>query len=131
MFGYISEMDDCIGDVIGALKHPKSGTIRSLFFRVTMVRRMQKMSATETFPCGDFKTQIFEGGVKVPAIVSGGVVPERARAANPWLYHVTDWLPTILNVAQQSTSGASPDGDGHNIFPSIVDDQVQKVRERN
>ena len=129
MFGYISEMDDCIGDVIGALKASKKWDNTLVIFSSDNGAPNAKNVRNRNFPLRGFKTQIFEGGVKVPAIVSGGVVPERARGSESMkLYHVTDWLPTILNVAQQSTAGASTDGDGHNIFPSIVDDQVQSPR---
>lgn len=90
------------------------------------------------WPLRGFKTQIFEGGVKVPAFVSGGFVPENVRGSTSReLYHVTDWLPTIVGIVNSSTSQQSKttaairnemdididlpsDLDGVNIWPSII-----------
>lgn len=47
------------------------------------------------------KHYLYEGGVKVPAFISGGVVPDAIRG-KPYLglFHVTDWIPTITGLVQ-------------------------------
>jgi arylsulfatase A-like enzyme len=66
----------------------------------------------------------FDTGVKVPAFVSGGILPDAVRGSiSHELYHVTDWLPTIVDVASRGTVVVKKNGgqmiDGMNIWKSI------------
>jgi arylsulfatase A-like enzyme len=48
-------------------------------------------------PLRGWKTQLYEGGVKVPGFVHSPLLPAVARGTiHHGLFHVADWLPTIV-----------------------------------
>jgi arylsulfatase A-like enzyme len=117
MFGYISEMDSVVGDVHDEL-------VRQGLYENTLIIFSSDNGAPNhenvrgrNWPFRGYKTQIYEGGVRVPAFVSGGFLPiSRRGTVSDELYHVTDWLPTILAAAD----GTQLDGvDGKNAWPSM------------
>jgi arylsulfatase A-like enzyme len=71
-----------------------------------------------SFPLRGFKTMLYEGGVRVPCFVSGGsaLLPTSARGTiNYKLLHVTDWLPTIVNLVGGSAV-KNKALDGHDVW---------------
>ena len=60
-------------------------------------------------PLADYKFYAGEGGLRVPLIVSGvaGMAPNQLNGA---LTHVTDIVPTLLDIAQVAKPGASYQG---------------------
>ena len=57
-------------------------------------------SGGNNFPLRGGKYSSWEGGVRVPAFVSGGFVPPARRgAAEPGVVHIADWLATLAGVA--------------------------------
>jgi arylsulfatase A-like enzyme len=65
---------------------------------------------------------LYEGGIRVPGFVSGGspVLPASVRGTlNHKLYHITDWLPTLVALAGGETSKNLP-LDGVDIWPSLT-----------
>eukprot|EP00639_Heterosigma_akashiwo_P018079 CAMPEP_0206387272 /NCGR_PEP_ID=MMETSP0294-20121207/16496_1 /ASSEMBLY_ACC=CAM_ASM_000327 /TAXON_ID=39354 /ORGANISM="Heterosigma akashiwo, Strain CCMP2393" /LENGTH=447 /DNA_ID=CAMNT_0053838591 /DNA_START=65 /DNA_END=1405 /DNA_ORIENTATION=- len=54
-------------------------------------------AAGQNYPLRGEKNTVFEGGVRVNAFVHSPLLPEKARGAGyDGLFHVADWLPTIL-----------------------------------
>jgi len=53
-------------------------------------------------PLRGFKNTSFEGGIRVPAFVTGGWLNEsrRGQIADDFIVSVTDWYPTLLSAAQ-------------------------------
>ncbi|XP_066922227.1 arylsulfatase B-like isoform X2 [Clytia hemisphaerica] len=51
------------------------------------------------FPLRGEKGKIFEGGVRVPAFINSPLL-KRSGVTSMQMMHVTDWLPTIVNLAQ-------------------------------
>jgi arylsulfatase A-like enzyme len=99
IFAYISEMDSVIGTVINKLHELNEYDNTLIVFLSDNGAPNVKQVRNRNYPLRGFKTQIWEGGVKTPAFVSGGVLPKQVRGTiSHELYHVTDWLPTILNV---------------------------------
>lgn len=62
------------------------------------------------------KNSLFEGGIRVPLIVSGPGVTAGARSAA--LVHVVDLLPTALAIAG---APPAPDVDGQDLGPALRD----------
>ena len=120
MFGYISEMDDVVGVVVETLKEKSLWDDTLIIFSSDNGAPPAPNVRGRNYPLRGFKSQVYEGGVKVPGFVSGGWLPDAARGSK-WrgLAHITDWLPTILKITQSG----SPAGeiDGHDIFQSLVE----------
>ena len=69
------------------------------------------------FPLRGGKHHLFEGGIKVTAFISGGLVPRAARGATSHaLMHATDWFTTILGLV-----------DGANIDHSGLDGEMWQM----
>jgi len=51
----------------------------------------------QNYPLRGQKNSLFEGGVRVNAVVGGGALPAAARGKRySGLFHVSDWLPSIV-----------------------------------
>ena len=63
------------------------------------------------------KHEIFEGGVRVAGFVYSPLLPAAAvGSANAAMIHVTDWAPTILNLAK---AAALPNTDGFDVWACL------------
>jgi len=63
------------------------------------------------------KHYLFEGGVRVPAFMTGGFFSERMRGRTyHGLFHVTDWLATIMGVIETKSSTSTGD-----VLPAGID----------
>ena len=75
-------------------------------------------------PFRGHKALVWEGGVRVPGFVHSPLLPEGVRGTESHsLYHVTDWLPTIVGAAGGSTTSGNLALDGHDIWPSLASGQ--------
>jgi arylsulfatase A len=74
------------------------------------------------------KTLVYEGGIRVPAIVRW---PVRLAAGerNNALLHFTDWLPTLLAAVGQRTAAGRP-LDGGDILPVLQGDSRDTITRR-
>lgn len=75
-------------------------------------------SASSNWPLRGGKTTVFEGGVRVPAFLSGGALPAAARGrTSGQLLHATDILPTLAGFAGVPVRSQH---DGVNAWSAIV-----------
>lgn len=66
-------------------------------------------AGANNWPLKGGKCSVAEGGVRVPAFVSGGVVPRRMRGTRLDGYvHVADWLATIADLVGFDPADPSP-----------------------
>lgn len=70
------------------------------------------------FPLRGWKGDLYEGGIRVPAVANwqGHLSP----GVHPDPVHVTDWLPALSHVAKASLGKHEPDG--RNIWPELTGD---------
>ena len=113
-------LDWAVGTVVDALK--ANGQYGNTIIFYSSDNGAQGGQGGTSYPLRGFKTQLYEGGIRVPGFVSGGspLIPGRVRGTvSVNLYHVTDWLPTIVGLAGGNTTRNLP-LDGHDIWASIV-----------
>lgn len=60
---------------------------------------------SSNYPLRGEKHMVFEGGVRVPAFIHGKLLKNPGRTSME-LMHITDWLPTLVNLAQGEVSGS-------------------------
>ena len=143
LFGYISELDEAVAHVVGALESAERYDSSLLVFssdngappageEVDHRRGAHPGWIARNYPFRGHKALLWEGGTRVPGFVSGGspLLPDAARGTvSHKLMHVTDWLPTLTGLA----GAARPprDGkplDGLDVWRSIIDPETPSPR---
>ena len=122
MYGYLSEMDDAVGNVIQALKDRDLWESTLIIYTSDNGAPPAAGVRYRNYPLRGFKSQIWEGGTRVPAFISGGAVPKDVRGSKSHkLFHVTDWFPTIAHVTGTAIrSNTDRPLDGHNIWNALT-----------
>jgi len=137
LFGYISEMDDQVGRVVAALKaDPQvygntmivyssdngapTGRSNDVNHPEQVVPGLTPNWIARNFPFRGHKAQIWEGGTRVPGFVHSPLLPVDVQGTESQeLFHVTDWLPTLVGVAGGSTA-RNRKLDGHDIWAALT-----------
>lgn len=129
----VSHLDDAVGQVIDALA--RTGQRANTLVVFTSDNGAQQHHAGNAYPppdpkLTDFssneplrgrKTEVYEGGIRVPAFVSW---PERLEpGVRSMPMHAVDWLPTLLALA-----GVEPQAawslDGVNMWPVLAGNEA-------
>jgi arylsulfatase A-like enzyme len=106
----IAAMDSGIGKVLAALQ--ESGQAENTIVIFTSDNGGERYS--HTWPLSGQKTELLEGGIRVPAIVRW---PARIKpAVSDQVCIGMDWLPTLLAAAGAQADAAYP-SDGVNLLP--------------
>jgi arylsulfatase A-like enzyme len=117
IYGYLWELDVAVGRVIAALK--ATGADRNVI--VAFASDNGAPSAPNVtgrnWPLAGFKSQVYEGGTRVPAFVWSPTLLPKA-AVYPFYFHVSDWRPTLL-AAAGDTSPPDPSLDGINQWSAL------------
>lgn len=102
-----------------------AGILESTFLVVTSDNGGCPSDGSNNYPLRGGKFDVFEGGVRVPAFVYSKLLPDSLVGARfRGLWHVTDWLPTLLAVATNSIEIEIPEGvDGVNQLPFLLDEE--------
>jgi len=130
MFGYITEMDTAVGTVIAALK--ASGRYENSIIIFSSDNGAPPASAdvnhqhganpgwiARNYPFRGHKALIWEGGTRVAGFVHSPLLPAKVQGTETHeMFHITDWLPTIVSLGKGSTARNLP-LDGHNIWPAL------------
>jgi arylsulfatase A-like enzyme len=132
IFGYITEMDDAVGDVVAELKATGRFEHTIIIFSsdngapkagegVDHTQGSNPGWIARNHPFRGYKSLIWEGGTRVAGFVASPLLPAKVRGTESHeLFHVTDWLPTIVNIAGGKTLRNLP-LDGHDIWPTLAD----------
>jgi arylsulfatase A-like enzyme len=110
----IQEMDLQIGRVLGALN--ANGLAENTIVIFTSDNGGERFA--DTWPFTGRKTELLEGGLRIPAIVSWPARIPRGRTTDQ-VAITMDWLPTLLASAGVSSDPALPP-DGINLLPMLT-----------
>lgn len=116
LYGYLWDLDAAVGAVVHALRDTGLyGPATMIVFASDNGAPPELGAGGRNWPLSGFKSQTWEGGVRVPAfVVAPGRVPPGSRTAD--YVHVTDWVPTLMSAA----GAQAPRGlDGHNAWPLL------------
>lgn len=102
--GLISAADDVLGKAVAALKANNDMWANTLLVHTSdngaSVTPIGQEVRGTNYPLRGGKNTNFEGGVRVPAFVTGGAVPKEKRGVTKDGYvHVADWYHTFAHVA--------------------------------
>eukprot|EP00302_Diacronema_sp_CCMP2436_P032380 CAMPEP_0179995498 /NCGR_PEP_ID=MMETSP0984-20121128/7115_1 /TAXON_ID=483367 /ORGANISM="non described non described, Strain CCMP 2436" /LENGTH=640 /DNA_ID=CAMNT_0021914989 /DNA_START=50 /DNA_END=1972 /DNA_ORIENTATION=- len=100
--GMLALLDTVVGELAAAFKG------RGWWDRTLLVFVSDNgghvFSGGNNYPLRSGKYSPLEGGIRVPAFVSGGFIPERARgSASSSLVHIADWYATLARLAGVSS----------------------------
>jgi arylsulfatase A-like enzyme len=122
IYGYIYELDAAVGRVVAALQAGGLANDTVVVFVSDNGAPSAPGVSGRNYPLRGFKTEVWEGGTRVPALVVApgrGVPPGSTLDA---LMHVTDWVPTLLGAAGVTDPAAAMGHalDGVNAWPLLT-----------
>lgn len=109
----ITEMDTQIGRVVAALK--SNGALENTIIVFTSDNGGERFA--DTWPFTGRKTELLEGGLRIPAIISWPAALPQNRTSQQVAISM-DWLPTLTAAAGLAPDAAYPP-DGVNLLPVL------------
>lgn len=88
-------LDDAISELMRVTK--ENGLFENSYFIFVSDNGGDPSSGGNNYPLRGLKNTLFEGGVRTPSFVYSPLLPSDVRGTEyNKMFHVTDWLPTIL-----------------------------------
>eukprot|EP00658_Telonema_sp_P-2_P006088 TRINITY_DN12316_c0_g1_i2.p1 TRINITY_DN12316_c0_g1~~TRINITY_DN12316_c0_g1_i2.p1 ORF type:complete len:562 (-),score=99.42 TRINITY_DN12316_c0_g1_i2:379-2064(-) len=140
IFGYIAEMDAAVGRVMNQLT-----SVPDMYQNTVIVFSSDNGAPNagpdvdhdhgknpgwiaRNYPFRGHKGLIWEGGTRVPGFVHSPLLPVSVKGTvSQELYHVTDWLPTLVGLAG-GTTHRNLALDGHDIWNSLIEREQRSPR---
>ena len=118
-YAMVSSLDDAVYNVTTALKQSGLWDNTLLVFQADNGSPIAPTGGGvcgSNYPFKGAKSSNWEGGVRVPALVNGGLLPDSQRGqVLKGIGHITDWYATFLTLAEISTADPNP------LSPSPID----------
>jgi arylsulfatase A-like enzyme len=111
----IAALDDQVGRVLQALED--NGIARDTIVIFTSDNGGERFA--DTWPFSGKKTELLEGGLRIPAIISWPARIPAGRVSEQVTANM-DWLPTLLAAAGTAPDPAYP-ADGMNLMPHLTE----------
>ena len=118
----VEDLDRQVGRVLEALR--SNGLEENTIVIFTSDNGGERFA--DTWPFTGRKTELLEGGLRIPAIFSWPARIPRGRTTNQVGISM-DWLPTLLAAAGTAPDAAFP-SDGMNLLPMLVADAAPVER---
>ncbi|KAA0186808.1 hypothetical protein HAZT_HAZT002133 [Hyalella azteca] len=103
ILGMVSALDHAVGSVVAALEETGHFQNSIIVFSSDNGASWNKMGLN--WPLRGSKGSLFEGGTRVPAVVSSLRLAQRG-VVYTGLFHATDWYPTLLRAAGAPASAS-------------------------
>ena len=133
----IHELDGHVGAIIDRLKSKLDAGGTSMWDETLMIWQSDNGGMPQVnFPLQGGKFHMSEGGVRVRASLSGGILPPGLRGASTEaFFHQSDWMPTLCHAAGVDCTGRSPghpigDVTGVSMWPVIGANDASRAPER-
>eukprot|EP01084_Bolivina_argentea_P275443 469748_1 len=96
----INLLDNIVGNITTKLKENNLYNDTLIVFTSDNGGQSQlNVTAGNNYPLRGAKFTPFEGGIRVPAFVSGGFLPEKRRGKKEYgMIHITDWYATFCKI---------------------------------
>ena len=120
----VALMDDVAGDVVGALRTAGLWANTLYLWSSDNGGAVHLGGGSNTYPLRGGYYNNFEGGVRAPAFLAGGALPEAARGKllTEWIY-IADWYATFARLAGAAPDdGAVPAVDSLDVWDAIAGD---------
>ena len=130
--GMVAALDSGIANVTSALKRRGMWNQSLIIFSSDNGGREDGDFGGNNYPLRGMKFTDFEGGVRVVAFISGGVIPLSKRGTRfDGLIHITDWYATacyLSNISASDSIAGLPNIDSINAWPALMDDNTSSQR---
>ncbi|KAK8768676.1 hypothetical protein V5799_014859 [Amblyomma americanum] len=106
--GAVDVLDESVGRVIEAL-HKRRMLANSVVVFTSDNGGMPWGTYSNTgsnWPLRGTKGTLWEGGIRVPAVVWSPLLKPGSRVVVPGMMHVVDWLPTLYSAAGEKLESA-------------------------
>ncbi|XP_071156143.1 arylsulfatase B-like [Mytilus galloprovincialis] len=103
--GMTSAMDEGIGDVVKSFQ--SKGLWQDTLVVFTTDNGGQVLYGGDNWPLRGWKGSLWEGGVKAVGFVHGQMIQKKG-AISKELIHISDWFPTLINLANGSLTRTNP-----------------------
>ncbi|XP_063972439.1 arylsulfatase B-like [Diachasmimorpha longicaudata] len=119
----VSKLDESVGEVVAALRRREMlGNSIILFVSDNGAPTFgPHHNAGSNYPFRGMKTTAWEGAVHCVAAIWSPLINQPQRISNQ-LFHMSDWLPTLISAAGINTT--LPSLDGFNMWPTITDNDT-------
>lgn len=118
----VQSLDSAVGRVLKSLE--ANGQTKNTIVIFTSDNGGERFS--DTWPLTGQKTELLEGGIRVPAIVRWPAAIKSGQVSEQ-VAITMDWLPTLLSAAEGAPDPAYP-SDGENLLPILLGAEPVKVR---
>ena len=123
--GMITAMDEAVGRIVTKLK--ETGQYENTIFAFSSDNGGLPNQGANNYPFRGWKMSLWEGGVRSAGFIAGPGVKKGAEYEN--LFHVSDWMPTLLDAVNVKRSIGKLPLDGVSHWSAIRSKDNETPRE--